>query len=100
MFVRISSWSRACNAACCSRRRAQQNRRHRYRVPTARGGRRLHDGASPPSNPVHIGTVAPDGADLLSPEGLPDALPTLYGTALKEHLPIRTDDLLRLAVPA
>jgi hypothetical protein len=42
-----------------------------------------------------VGAVAPDGADLLSPEGLPDALPTLYGTAIKEHLPVRTDDLLR-----
>jgi hypothetical protein len=42
-----------------------------------------------------VGTMAPDGADLLSPQGLPDALPTLYGTAIKEHLPVRADDMLR-----
>jgi hypothetical protein len=43
----------------------------------------------------NIGAVAPDGADLLSPEGLPDALPTLHGVVIKEHLPVRTDHLLR-----
>src|SRR5262249_28101307 len=43
----------------------------------------------------NIGAVAPDGADLLSPEGLPDALPALHGAVIKEHLPVSTDHLLR-----